>query len=83
MIITWEELENITGRSKAILSLVSKFLFELPDVCEDGLSVDRALKLLFKMGFFDAHNSLLPSGQLLAQIILSTIEVTPAYSDAQ
>ena len=35
------------------------------------------------MGFFDAHNSLLPSGQLLAQIILPTIEVTPACSDAQ
>ena len=53
MTITWEVLENITGRSKAILSLVSNSLFELPDVCEDGLSVDLALKLLFKMGSFD------------------------------
>ncbi|OJI94185.1 hypothetical protein PFRI_15850 [Planktotalea frisia] len=69
MIITWEELENITGRSKAILSLVSKSLFELPDVCEDGLSVDRALKLLFKMGSFDRSqkNELLEVSQKLEQ----------------
>ena len=69
MTITWEVLENITGRSKAILSLVSKSLFELPDVCEDGLSVDLALKLLFKMGSFDRSQKieLLETSQKLDQ----------------
>ena len=53
MTITWEELESITGRSKAMLSLASKSLFELPHVNERGLNVDLALKLLFKIGSFD------------------------------
>ena len=53
MTITWEELEKITGRNKATLSLMSKSLFGLTEVSEDGLDVDVALKLLFKMGSFE------------------------------
>lgn len=36
-----------------------------------------------EMEFFVAHNSLLPSGQLLAQIILLTIESMTAYTSTQ
>ena len=53
MTITLEELEKITGRSKATLSLMSKSLFGLTEVSEDGLDADVALKLLFKMGSFE------------------------------
>ncbi len=53
MTITWEELEEITGRNKATLSLMSKSLFGLTEVSEDGLDADVALKLLFKMGSFE------------------------------
>ena len=53
MTITWEELEKITGRNKATLSLMSKSLFGLTEVSEDGLDADVALKLLFKMGSFE------------------------------
>ena len=49
MTITWEELEEITGRNKATLSLMSKSLFGLTEVSEDGLDADVAHKLLFKM----------------------------------
>jgi len=53
MTITWEELEKITGRNKATLSLMSKSLFGLTEVSEDGLDADVAHKLLFKMGSFE------------------------------
>ena len=53
MTITWEELAKITGRNKATLSLMSKSFFGLTAVSEDGLDVDLALKLLFKMGSFE------------------------------
>jgi len=44
-------------------------------------SLSAAMEYGREMGFFDAHNSLLPSGQLLAHIILPANKVTPAYSD--
>ena len=53
MIITWDELRKITGRTKPTLSLISKSLFGLTEISEDGLDVDLALKLLFKMGSFE------------------------------
>ena len=53
MTITWEELAKITGRNKATLSLMSKSFFGLTAVSEDGLDIDLALKLLFKMGSFE------------------------------
>ena len=53
MTITWEELAEITGRNKATLSLMSKSFFGLTAASEDGLDVDLALKLLFKMGSFE------------------------------
>ena len=53
MTITWEELAKITGRNKATLSLMSKSFFGLTAVSEDGLDVDLALKLLFKIGSFE------------------------------
>ena len=53
MTITWEELAKITSRKKATLSLMSKSFFGLTAVSEDGLDVDLALKLLFKMGSFE------------------------------
>ena len=46
-------------------------------------SLSAAMEYGRKMGFFDAHNSLLPSGQLLAQIILPTVKETRAYSGIQ
>ena len=46
-----------------------------------GGSLSVAMEYGREMGFFDTHNSLLSSGKLLAHIILTTIEVTPAYSD--
>jgi hypothetical protein len=53
MTITWEELAKTTGRNKATLSLMSKSFFGLTAVSEDGLDIDLALKLLFKMGSFE------------------------------
>ena len=48
-----------------------------------GGSLSAAMEYGREMGFFDAHNSLLPSGQLLAQIILPTIDATTTYSGTQ
>ncbi len=58
MTITWEALAKITGRNKATLSLMSKSLFGLTEVGEDGLEVDLALKLLFKVGSFERNQKI-------------------------
>ena len=58
MTITWEELAKIAGRNKAALSLMSKSLFGLTEVGEDGLDVDLALKLLFKIGSFESSQKI-------------------------
>jgi hypothetical protein len=46
-------------------------------------SLSEAMEYGREMEFFDSRNTLLPSGHLLAQIILPTIEATPSYAGAQ
>ena len=53
MVIQWEKLAKITGRNKATLSFMATSLFDLTEIGEDGLDVDVALKLLFKIGSFE------------------------------
>jgi hypothetical protein len=50
-------------------------------ISADYYATDHKFKHTAAMRFFDAHNSLLPSGQLLAHIILPANKVTSAYSD--
>ena len=52
MTITWEKLEEITGRKKAMLSLVAKTVLEADEGFERGLHVDDALRLIMKLGSF-------------------------------
>ena len=52
MTITWEKLEEITGRKKAMLSLVAKTVLETDEGFELGLKVDDALRLIMKLGSF-------------------------------
>ena len=52
MTITWEKLEEITGRKKAMLSLVAKTVLTSDEGFELGLDVDDALRLIMKLGSF-------------------------------
>jgi len=50
--ITWEKLEEITGRKKAMLSLVAKTILASDGAHEFGLEVEDALRLIMKLGSF-------------------------------
>ena len=69
------------GRHQAFLEFEAVLSYCESRVPEQALSA--AMEYGREMEFFDAHNSLLPSGQLLAQIILPSSDATPTYPDAQ
>ena len=67
------------GKHQAFLEFEAVLSYCETRVPEQALSA--AMEYGREMEFFDAHNSLLPSGQLLAHIILPANKVTSAYSD--
>ena len=68
MIISWDKLEEVTGRKKPILALLAKTLLEAHEPSEDGIEFDKALQLLVKVGSFagSQHSEVLAISQKLA-----------------
>lgn len=52
MIISWDKLEEVTGRNKAMLTLLSKTILDQSDIHDDGLEFDKALHLLVRVGSY-------------------------------
>jgi len=52
MIISWDKLEEVTGRNKTMLTLLSKTILDQSEIHEDGLEFDKALSLLVRVGSY-------------------------------